>query len=146
MLPKHIEHEQRGVEPIRQLCNRLKVPTQFRELAELVCREHLLCHRVIELRAGTVWRLLQRLDVLRRPERVEEFIQTCECDAKGRLGLENRAYPQAVFLREAMYRVRKIRAASLPAHIQGSSIGEALVAARIESIQQLKNEWGHAEH
>jgi tRNA nucleotidyltransferase (CCA-adding enzyme) len=146
MLPKHIEHEQRGVEPIRQLCNRLKVPTQFRELAELVCREHLLCHRVIELRAGTVWRLLQRLDVLRRPERVEEFIQTCECDAKGRLGLENRAYPQAVFLREAMYRVRKIRAASLPAYIQGSSIGEALVAARIESIQQLKNEWGHAEH
>ncbi len=141
ILPRHIQHEERGIEPIRALCKRLKVPTNFRELAELVCKEHLLCHRIIELRAGTVWRLLQRLDVLRRPERVEEFIQACECDAKGRLGLENRAYPQAIFMREALLRVRKIRAASLPPDVQGSSIGEALIAARIDAIQQLKEEW-----
>lgn len=140
ILPRHIQHEERGVAPVRALCERLKVPTQYRELAELVCREHLLCHRVAELRAGTIWRLLQRLDVLRRPERVEAFAQTCECDARGRLGLENRPYPQAAFLMEAMHRVRQIRAASLPAHIQGSSIGEALIAARIDAIQTLKNE------
>lgn len=143
MLPRHILHEERGVEPVKALCDRLKVPTQYRELAELVCKEHLLCHRIMELRAGTVWRLLQRLDVLRRPERVEAFIQTCECDARGRLGLENRPYPQAAFLLEAMQRVRKIRAATLPPHIQGSNIGEALIAARIEAIQHLKDELKH---
>lgn len=140
-LPRHVEHEARGVEPIRQLCQRLKVPTQYQQLAELVCREHLLCHRVMELRAGTIWRLLQRLDVLRRPERVEEFIQACECDARGRLGLEQRPYPQADFLRHAIQQVRAIRSTDLPAHIQGSAIGEALINARITALEQLKQQF-----
>jgi tRNA nucleotidyltransferase (CCA-adding enzyme) len=140
-LPRHVEHEARGVEPIRQLCQRLKVPTQYQQLAELVCREHLLCHRVMELRAGTIWRLLQRLDVLRRPERVEEFIQACECDARGRLGLEQRPYPQADFLRHAIHQVRAIRSTDLPAHIQGPAIGEALINARITALEQLKQQF-----
>ena len=140
-LPRHVEHEARGVEPIRQLCQRLKVPTQYQQLAELVCREHLLCHRVMELRAGTIWRLLQRLDVLRRPERVEEFIQACECDARGRLGLEQRPYPQADFLRHAIQQVRAIRSTDLPAHIQGPAIGEALINARIIALEQLKQQF-----
>lgn len=140
-LPRHVEHEARGIEPIRQLCQRLKVPTQYQQLAELVCREHLLCHRVMELRAGTIWRLLQRLDVLRRPERVEEFIQACECDARGRLGLEQRPYAQADFLRQAIQQVRAIRSTDLPAHIQGPAIGEALINARIKALEQLKQQF-----
>ncbi|RYY80767.1 MAG: multifunctional CCA addition/repair protein [Moraxellaceae bacterium] len=141
LLPRHTEHEARGVEPIRTLCKRLKVPSQYQQLAELVCREHLLCHRVMELRPGTIWRLLQRLDVLRRPERVEEFIQACECDARGRLGLEQRPYEQAKFMREAIQQVRNIRASDLPAHIQGPDIGEALIAARIAAITTLKKSY-----
>ncbi len=141
ILPRHIQHEMRGIEPVKALCQRLKVPTQHQQLAELVCKEHLLCHQVMDLRAGTVWRLLQRLDVMRRPDRVEEFIQACECDSRGRLGLEDRPYPQADFLREAMTRVRAIRAASLSPDIQGAEIGEALVAARIEAIALFKKEF-----
>lgn len=140
ILPRHIQHETRGMEPVKALCERLKVPTQHQQLAELVCKEHLLCHQVLDLRAGTVWRLLQRLDVMRRPDRVEEFIQACECDSRGRLGLEDRPYPQADFLREAMARVRAIRAASLSPEIQGAEIGEALIAARIEAIAAFKKE------
>jgi tRNA nucleotidyltransferase (CCA-adding enzyme) len=136
--PRHLQHEERGISPVLALCDRFKVPTSFRELAELVCREHLMCHRAQDLRAGTVWRLLQRLDVMRRPERVEEFIQACQCDARGRLGLENRPYPQADFMRSAMQAVRGIRANDLPAHLSGASIGEALVNARIDAIAQLK--------
>jgi tRNA nucleotidyltransferase (CCA-adding enzyme) len=136
--PRHHQHEERGISPVRDLCERFKVPTSFRELAELVCREHLMCHRAQDLRAGTVWRLLQRLDVMRRPERVEEFIQACQCDARGRLGLENRPYPQADFMRSAMHAVRGIRANDLPVHLSGASIGEALVNARINAITQLK--------
>jgi tRNA nucleotidyltransferase (CCA-adding enzyme) len=132
--PRHFQHEERGLQPVREVCQRFRVPSAYRDLAELVCREHLLCHRVQDLRAGTVWRLLQRLDVLRKPERVEEFIQACQCDARGRLGLEQRPYPQASFLREAMQIVRKIRAADVPEHLNGASIGEALVAMRIDAI------------
>lgn len=132
--PRHVQHEERGLSPVRELCNRLKVPSSFRDLAEIVCREHLMCHRVLDLRPGTVWRLLQRIDVLRKPERVEEYIQSCLCDARGRLGLETRDYPQADFLRASIIVVRKVRAADLPSNLKGLSIGEALVAARIEAI------------
>ena len=148
--PRHHQHEERGLSPVRELCERLKAPTQYKELAELVCREHLMCHRSQDLRAGTVWRLLQRLDVMRRPERVEEFIQACQCDARGRLGLEKRPYPQADFMRSAMATVRKIRASDLPDHLNGASIGEALVNARIKAIgelsQQLKQRQVESAH
>ncbi len=136
-LPRHVRHEERGLLPVREVSQRLKVPTSFRDLAEIVCREHLMCHRVLDLRPGTVWRLLQRMDVLRKPERVEEFIQSCLCDARGRLGLETRDYPQADYLRAAVIAVRKVRAADLSSHLKGLSIGEALVAARIEAIAAL---------
>ncbi len=132
--PRHVQHEERGLVPVREVCNRLKVPSTFRDLAEIVCREHLMCHRVLDLRPGTVWRLLQRIDVLRKPERVEEYIQACLCDARGRLGLETRDYPQADYLRAAIIAVRKVRAADLPSNLKGLSIGEALIAARIEAI------------
>jgi tRNA nucleotidyltransferase (CCA-adding enzyme) len=135
--PRHVQHEERGLTPVREICDRLKVPSSFRDLAEIVCREHLMCHRVLDLRPGTVWRLLQRIDVLRKPERVEEYIQACICDARGRLGLEARDYPQADYLRTAMIAVRKVRAADLPTNLKGMSIGEALVAARIEAITDI---------
>jgi tRNA nucleotidyltransferase/poly(A) polymerase len=83
-------HEERGLEPVTNVCERLKVPTHLKNLALIVCKEHLKCHQIKNLKPGTVWRLLQRLDVLRKPEKVIAFVQACECDAKGRLGLEDR--------------------------------------------------------
>ena len=135
--PKHIGHEEAGLPLVQDVCKRYRVPAAHRELAELVCREHLLCHRSLDLRPGTVWRLLQRLDVMRRPERVEEFILCCLCDARGRLGLETRDYPQAVFLDQAIRAVRSIRAHDLPPQADGISIGEALVNARIHAIARI---------
>ena len=139
-LPRHIMHEERGVAPVTLLSERLKVPTNTKQLAIAVCKEHLKTHQIFHLKAGTIWRLLQRLDVLRRPERVEAFIQACECDAKGRLGLENREYPQADFLRAAMHTVREIKASSLAVHVKGPDIGELLISKRIEAIAALRKQ------
>jgi len=137
-LPRHIMHEERGIEPVTQVCERLKVPTNTKQLALAVCKEHLKCHQAFNLKPGTLWRLLQRLDVLRRPERVEAFVQACECDARGRLGLENRAYPQAQYLLDAMQVVRCIKAQDLPRDIQGPDIGEMLIERRILALAELK--------
>ena len=145
-LPRHIQHEERGIAPVTEVCDRLKVPTQTKQLALAVCKEHLKCHQAFTLKAGTLWRLLQRLDVLRRPERVEAFVQACECDARGRLGMENRDYPQAEFLLKLMQRVRTIKASDLPPEIKGADIGEMLIQKRIEAIAQLKYELGHHTH
>lgn len=136
-LPRHPDHELRGVPLVEEVCQRFKVPAPHRDLAVLVCREHLLCHRALELKAGTLWRLLQRLDGLRRPERVAEFVQACEADARGRLGLEQRDYPQGPLLLRALDAARQLRAQHLPADLQGIQLGEALVAARIAAIEAL---------
>ena len=133
-LPRHIMHEERGVQPVTDLCERLKVPTQTKQLAIAVCKEHLKCHQAFTLKPGTLWRLLQRLDVLRRPERVEAFVQACECDAKGRLGLEDREYPQAKYVLDAVQIVRSIKASDLPPEIKGPDIGEMLIQKRIEAL------------
>ncbi|ATO19865.1 multifunctional CCA addition/repair protein [Acinetobacter sp. LoGeW2-3] len=137
-LPRHIMHEERGVQPVTELCERLKVPTYTKQLAIAVCKEHLKCHQALNLKPGTLWRLLQRLDVLRRPERVEAFVQACECDSRGRLGLEDRAYPQAQYVLEAMQVVRGIKAQDLPTDIQGPDIGEMLIERRIHALGELK--------
>lgn len=139
-LPRHIMHEERGVAPVQDLSDRLKVPTQLKQLAVSVCKEHLKCHQAMTLKPGTLWRLLQRLDVLRRPERVEAFIQACECDARGRLGLEDRAYPQAEYMRKAMHIVRSIKASDLPEDIHGAEIGEMLIQYRIDALADLKQQ------
>ena len=137
-LPRHIMHEERGIAPVTEVCDRLKVPTHTKQLAIAVCKEHLKCHQALTLKPGTLWRLLQRLDVLRRPERVEAYVQACECDSRGRLGLENREYPQAQYVLDAMEVVRGIKAQDLPPDIQGPDIGEMLIQRRIKAIEALK--------
>ncbi|HCM30480.1 MAG TPA: multifunctional CCA tRNA nucleotidyl transferase/2'3'-cyclic phosphodiesterase/2'nucleotidase/phosphatase, partial [Acinetobacter radioresistens] len=138
ILPRHIMHEERGVKPVTAVCDRLKVPATTKQLALAVCKEHLKCHQALTLKPGTLWRLLQRLDVLRRPERVEAFVQACECDSRGRLGLENRPYPQASYMYQVIEIVRSIKAQDLPPEIQGPDIGEMLIQRRIEAIATFK--------
>ena len=137
-LPRHIMHEERGVKPVTDVCDRMRVPTNTKQLAISVCKEHLKCHQALSLKPGTLWRLLQRMDVLRRPERVEAFVQACECDSRGRLGLEDRAYPQAQYVLDAMQVVRNIKAADLPPDVSGPDIGEMLIERRIQAIAALK--------
>ena len=137
-LPRHIMHEERGIQPVTEVCERLRVPTNTKQLAIAVCKEHLKCHQALTLKPGTLWRLLQRLDVLRRPERVEAFVQACECDSRGRLGLEDRDYPQAQYVLDAMQVVRSIKAQDLPPDVQGSDIGEMLIERRIAALAELK--------
>ncbi|WFP96000.1 multifunctional CCA addition/repair protein [Acinetobacter sp. ANC 7201] len=140
-LPRHIMHEERGVKPVTEVCDRLKVPTNTKQLALAVCKEHLKCHQALTLKPGTLWRLLQRLDVLRRPERVEAFVQACECDSRGRLGLENREYPQSRYILDAIQVVRNIKAQDLPADVKGQEIGEMLIERRIQAIAELKHQY-----
>jgi len=74
VLPSHYGHEASGVPLVRAVSQRLKVPKNYQRLAELVCRWHLHCHTVEQLRAKTVEKLLRNLDGFRRPEMVEKFI------------------------------------------------------------------------
>ncbi|KRD32120.1 2', 3'-cyclic nucleotide 2'-phosphodiesterase [Lysobacter sp. Root916] len=133
-LPKHHGHERAGLEPLRALNERLKVPTEYRQLAEAACREHLNVHRYDELRAATVYELIARCDGFRQPERVRRLSLVCEADKRGRTGLSEVEYPQGQRLRDALDAALAVRASDIAAGRSGPEVGEALRRARIAAI------------
>ena len=141
--PRHIAHEQRGIRLVKQVCARLKAPTQYRDLALKVCEFHTHCHRALELRGKTLLKLLNATDALRRPDRFEAFLLACEADARGRKGLESRAYPQADYLRRALDIATGVTAAMFSElGVTGKALGEAINAERGRRLEGLRKEAG----
>jgi tRNA nucleotidyltransferase (CCA-adding enzyme) len=137
--PRHIAHEARGVKLADALAERLRVPADCRELGEIVAREHGNIHRCEALDAAATLRLLERCDALRRPERFEQALLACECDARGRAGREGEPYPQRERLSGALSAVLAVDATAAAAQAvangaQGPAIGEAVRRARLAAL------------
>jgi tRNA nucleotidyltransferase (CCA-adding enzyme) len=140
ILPRHIGHEGRSVQLIRPLCDRLRVPTEARELALLVAAEHGNIHASLNFSPEATIRLLGRCDAWRRPERFVDALGACEADARGRLGLEDQPYPQAERLREAFRQAQSIDAGAVISQaesrgLRGPALGQALSAARAAALE-----------
>ena len=137
--PRHTGHEERSVGLIENLCRRLSVPNKARELAVHVARYHGLVHRAAELRPATILKMLDGVDAFRRPDRVTDFLRACEADARGRLGLESQAYPQASYLQAALQAAAEIDAQEfVAAGLSGEDVGTAIQRRRVEAIAAVK--------
>lgn len=112
-LPRHIGHEGRSVRLLEDVCKRLRVPNDCRDLARVVAQEHGNIHRSGEFGASALLRLLERCDALRKPERFAQAIQACEADARGRLGHEASSYPQGQRLLRALAVVNAVDAGAV---------------------------------
>nr|WP_316642967.1 multifunctional CCA addition/repair protein [uncultured Roseateles sp.] len=139
LLPRHIGHEGRSVKLAAVIAQRLRVPRDCAELAEVVAREHGHVHGSLELSPAAVLRLLERCDALRQPQRFELALLACECDARGRTGLEDRPYPQADRLRLALSAMlavvtAPVAAAAAARGAAGPEIGRAIQQARLEAL------------
>jgi tRNA nucleotidyltransferase (CCA-adding enzyme) len=136
VLPRHIGHEGRSVDLLKPLCERLRVPNECRDLAVLVAREHGNIHRVMEMGAAAVVRLLERGDAIRKPGRFAEALQACESDARGRLGFEAREYPQAERLRVALVAARAVDAGAVALALadKPSLIKDAVHRERVRAV------------
>lgn len=95
ILPRHIDHEERSVDLTLELCRRIKVPNALRDIGVIAARYHTHIHRARELRPSTIMKVLEQTDAFRKPERFDNFLKACEADGRGRLGFEDRPYPQA---------------------------------------------------
>jgi tRNA nucleotidyltransferase (CCA-adding enzyme) len=161
VLPRHIGHEDRSVKLLREVSARLRVPTECKELAEVVAREHGNIHRSGEFSAAAIVRLLERCDAFRKPARFAEVLLACECDARGRLGFEDAAYPQRQRLLQSLQAAQTVtaenainsiaaKAVNTPARsenfskneflevksITGKQIGELIHAARVQAVEK----------
>ena len=137
--PSHRGHEEAGVPLIIDLCDRLKVPNEFRELAILTARHHASVHRAAELTPATLLKLLETVDAFRRPERFSELLTACESDARGRAGLESQPYPQ----REYLLRARDAAAAVALTdderrELKGPFLGERIREKRLAAVTTVK--------
>lgn len=133
-LPRHLQHEQRGLAPLEQLAARLKIPNEHLAVARLACRQHLNVHRIAELKPATVLKLIESADGFRKPERIRQLAVVCEADARGRGDAAEKPYPQAGRLLRAFDAARRVKAADVAAHLRGPAVGEALRRARIRAI------------
>ena len=131
ILPRHIGHEARGLPLLSALCERLRVPADCRDVAVLVARFHSEIHKVADLKPATIVKLLERCDVLRRPERFELIIGACEADYRGRLGFTERPYAPAARWREAASVVQCVDAGA----ISRSCTDRAQIPARIHEAR-----------
>ena len=136
-LPRHIGHEQRSVDLIDALGERLRVPKRYLGLARSVARFHGIAHRALELRAATLFDLLSDIGALRSSDALEAFILACMADIRGRTGLEESAYPQGPLLRLALQAAVGVTASEVrdPA-LEGEAFGNALRELRIDAIRR----------
>jgi tRNA nucleotidyltransferase (CCA-adding enzyme) len=141
ILPKHTGHEERGVQLVNNLCDRLKAPNRYRELAVAVTRYHLLCHKAPQLRPKTILKVLKGIGALRQPDKLAQFVRCCESDAKGRLGFENIPYESGIWLKKVFKAIQTIdNKEFIQQGLSGQQLGEAIDRRRQQLIAELKEQ------
>ncbi|MDB4077220.1 multifunctional CCA addition/repair protein [Porticoccaceae bacterium] len=139
VLPSHSGHEARGLPLVKDVCDRLKVPNEHRQLAMVVTEFHLLCHKAFELKPETILKLLKAIGALKSSSRLDDFLTCCEADARGRTGFEDRDYPSSAYLRQAREIVIKTDIADLvEAGISGAEIGQQLSLRQTAALAEFK--------
>ena len=140
VLPRHLGHEKRSEELARNLCLRLRVPSEIHGLATMVAREHGNVHASLGLNGAAIVRLLERCDAFRKPDRFRQAMLACECGARGRLGLSERAYPQSKRLVKALTvalatDTRAVAERMVALGRAGEEVGAAIHKTRSEAVQ-----------
>ncbi|QYK08190.1 multifunctional CCA addition/repair protein [Shewanella mangrovisoli] len=144
--PKHHGHGQKGLPVIKSLCERLRVPNEYRDLALLVSDQHQNVHQAFELRSETIIKLFDKADFWRKPERLEQLLLACIADMRGRTGFEHHAYPQGDYLSACFSAANTVDVkAIIAAGFQGAQIKQALNSKRIEVVKQVKLNWQQSQ-
>ena len=138
--PRHLGHEARSVKMLKAISTRLRVPQTCQELAEVVAREHGHVHGCLGLSPEATLRLLLRCDAIRRPARFALALQACEADARGRLGMQDRPYPQAEHLQRMLEAALSVDSAAIAATaiqqgLSGVQVGRRVDEARVQALQ-----------
>ncbi len=140
--PRHINHEARGADIVKKMCQRLRIPNEYRDLAERTARFHLHYHRALELKPATVVKTLQQLDAFRKSERFEKFLLASEADARGRPGYENRELQQGDYFRQALKVAIDIDITELRSlGFENQALANKISETRISAVKNLKKHY-----
>lgn len=141
--PRHHGHGPAGVKLVEQLCQRMRVPNEIRDLARLVAEYHDLIHTMSILQPKTIIKLFDAIDAWRKPQRVEQMALTSEADARGRTGFEASDYPQGRLLRAAWVAAQSVTNKEvIDDGFSGPAIRDELTRRRIATVEAWKKEAG----
>jgi tRNA nucleotidyltransferase (CCA-adding enzyme) len=145
--PKHHGHEGRSVALVEEVCKRLKIPNDCRDLARITAREHGNVARAFELRPDTLVKLFERCDAFRKLQRFHDMLLATECDQRGRAGFADRPFPQAAYLTDALRVARGVDAGAVARQYAGKPerIPDAVRAARVAAVKHHLKENGPAD-
>jgi len=138
ILPSHHGHEERGVKKVKRFCKNWRSPKTYTELALITCQFHTHIHRIFELKASTLLKLLSQTDYFRRPERFIKMTKACKADSQGRLGHENKPYPQAEYACLIAKEIKGLDLSKLHQKYLGKDLGEQIYQFRLSHLKQLQ--------
>ncbi len=121
---------QAGAQAIENLCARLRVPQECRELALLAARYSADVAKAAELPAEALLSLLQATDALRRPERFGQLL-----DASAVAIAPASLVAAGARLREALAAAHAVDAGAVAKDVAPSAIKEKVAAARLAAIR-----------
>ncbi|MBC7756992.1 MAG: multifunctional CCA addition/repair protein [Bdellovibrio sp.] len=140
ILPRHIGHEIRSVDLLKEVAKRLRVPNDCKELAVIVAKFHGKLHQVIQMKPQTLLQFLIDLDAIRQPERFKDFLKVCECDSRGRAGLESCALPEVDLMLKLLKAATSIDAGAIAKTLtEPDAIKQAIFEARLQAVKQALN-------
>lgn len=138
ILPKHIGHEERSFNLVREVCKRIKVPNECKELAQIVAKFHGKLHQSLQMKPSTLLSFLIELDAIRQPARFKDFLKACEADSRGRTGLENCPAPAADLMAKVLQAASSIDAGAVAkAFSEPEKIKAAVFEARLAAVKRL---------
>ena len=136
ILPRHIGHEARSVSLLKEVCRRLRVPNDCRELGVIVAKFHGKLHQALKMRPDTLLEFLIELDAIRQPERFNDFLKACEADSRGRIGLENCALPEADLMLKVLDAAQSVDGGAIAQKFtEPEMIKAAVFEARLEAVK-----------
>ena len=139
ILPSHRGHESSGLPLINELCERLRVPKKYRDLALAVAEYHLHMHKMFDLKASTVLKMLHNTKSVNDDQRALQIAQSCLADARGRTGFEEREYPQSDLFLEFQRAAKSVDGGEIAKGMQdGQLIQAAIKDARLEKIRSVQ--------
>lgn len=138
--PKHPGHEQAGIELVNRWCQTYRVPKATQQLALRATEWHGVIHRGgLDMSPQDMLELLKRCDALRQPERFEDLLLVCEADHRGRLGYQDKPYPQKNFWQGALKAIKQINLKPLAeSGLSGDKMAQAVEQLRVASLDNYK--------
>jgi tRNA nucleotidyltransferase (CCA-adding enzyme) len=125
---------------IETLCNRLKVPRDFKNLAMTVSEFCLQSHNCLELKPITLLQLLKSIGALKSSEKFSDFLTVCSADFSCNHSRIDRSYSSSTYLRGALESVLKVSVKDLVASGQaGAAIGLSLEKRQVDALNHFKH-------